>query len=227
MYHLTPLSIYLILASLCERPLCTPLEIVDVSPASVTILFPSLRNLRYLAQVYKAGMPCVRVTSGKCQHCIDHKLECSEFSHEHLVVSKKKTCDRCGHEVLSMAMKQHLRSCRGKCKACLEAGVPCVMTRSRKCESCEEHKLDCSGFSRKDLPDIEARVCKRRGKVLESTSSTLKAHQNKCVGKCERCLELGVPCLHRSNRDTKRAGCAQCVEDGVECSMLKPGPKPC
>ena len=53
MYHvLTPLSIYLILASLCERPLYTPLDIVDVTPESVTILFPSLRNLRYLAQVY-------------------------------------------------------------------------------------------------------------------------------------------------------------------------------
>ena len=52
-YHvLTPLSIYLILASLCERALYTLLDIVDVTPVSVTIPFPSLRNLRYLAQVY-------------------------------------------------------------------------------------------------------------------------------------------------------------------------------
>jgi hypothetical protein len=155
-----------------------------------------------------AGMPCVRVISGKCQHCIDHKLECSGFSHEHLVVRKEKTCDRCGNKVLSMVMKQHLRSCKGKCKACLEAGVPCVMTCSRKCESCKEHKLDCSDFSHNDLPDIEARTCKRCRKVLESTSITFKSHQDSCIGKCERCLELGAPCLPRSKTATKLDGCA-------------------
>ena len=87
---------------------------------------------------HEAQIPCIRSARwpAKCDHCKKNGLACGGYTHvENIRQRGKVTCPRCLRDDV---WKKHVKECKGRCKGCVRAGIPCVRGRGYgdRCTSC-------------------------------------------------------------------------------------------
>lgn len=155
-----------------------------------------------------------------CKRCKQLGLDCNSFSHSEFV-ENNFVCDRCETAYRDPASHWgHQSRCQGKCDQCAASGVPCHRKRGRRCQSCIGKGLPCTGHSHAGAVSSVERPCTRCGTMM--TDQQLTLHERRCIGKCDRCRELGVSCHGLRGR----LGCELCRKDGIRCSKKAPLGRP-
>lgn len=113
---------------------------------------------------------------------------------------------------------EHIKKCKGRCKHCQDADVPCLKNgnRVKRCERCIKNGLECSDFSH--TPTLPAKTavkvpCERCGHFMWPWN--LKNHLPQCKGKCSECMKGNAPCLFRLGKR-----CERCAKRKLECGSF-------
>ncbi|KAH7008575.1 hypothetical protein EDB80DRAFT_683580 [Ilyonectria destructans] len=72
-----------------------------------------------------SDLACIKsAKADSCQGCLQNGLDCTEFSHA------DAPCERCGGP-LPKRGPEHIKKCKGRCKHCQDADVPCLKNGNR------------------------------------------------------------------------------------------------
>jgi hypothetical protein len=142
-------------------------------------------------------------------------------------------CPKCGEifpdeRALRLHSTKFFTYCQRKCKECRESDSPCDITRSvGACTTCRSAGMICRPMSDSKAYKKKPWQC---GKCFwrYHGKSKLRHIEDDCIGRCNRCQELDLPCRVYSTRGDStsnpsgKTDCIFCLKVMEQCVRSRP-----
>ena len=179
--------------------------------------------------------PHIKRCIGRCLHCREHGLDCDFLTGEHATCSH---CRDAGCVFLpEYALNQSIRenTLKRLCVECQSDNSLCEWTdHSQRCAKCSSLGRYCVFMLEVDDSEmrtaIAERLCNGCGGMFRNPSTKDLAysksfsfpwrlrHAQTCLGKCQQCARLNIPCFRPGGYHYAHKKCYPCEKAGRSCT---------
>ena len=162
--------------------------------------------------------PCLkRIGQVHCIRCEETDIECSFVS--------SNECHKCGFKLSTSSVqlsRRHQIRCVGRCVECQSDNSLCEWTdHSQRCAKCSSLGRHCVFMLEVDDSEmrtaIAERLCNGCGGMFRNPS-TKDTHAQTCLGKCQQCARLDIPCFRPGGYHYAHKKCYPCEKAGRSCT---------